>query len=41
MWERTERALGRTGLDPPFCAFAWPGGQALARYPREPGTLSA
>ena len=23
---------GRTGLDPPFWAFAWAGGQALARY---------
>ena len=32
MWERTERAAGRTDLDPPFWAFAWAGGQALARY---------
>jgi predicted nicotinamide N-methyase len=32
MWERTEQATGRTGLDPPFWAFAWAGGQALARY---------
>jgi predicted nicotinamide N-methyase len=32
MWEHTERAAGRTGLDPPFWAFAWAGGQALARY---------
>jgi predicted nicotinamide N-methyase len=32
MWETTERALGRTGLPPPFWAFAWAGGQALARY---------
>src|SRR5215472_13500549 len=32
LWERTEQAAGRTGLDPPFWAFAWPGGQALARY---------
>jgi predicted nicotinamide N-methyase len=31
-WQRTERATGRTGLDPPFWAFAWAGGQALARY---------
>ena len=31
-WERTEQALGATGLPPPFWAFAWPGGQALARY---------
>jgi predicted nicotinamide N-methyase len=32
LWERTELAAGRTGLDPPFWAFAWAGGQALARY---------
>ena len=32
MWQRTELAAGRTGLDPPFWAFAWAGGQALARY---------
>ena len=32
MWQKTERATGRTGLDPPFWAFAWAGGQALARY---------
>jgi predicted nicotinamide N-methyase len=32
LWEDTERASGRTGLDPPFWAFAWAGGRALARY---------
>jgi predicted nicotinamide N-methyase len=32
VWERTERAAGRTNLDPPFWAFAWAGGQALARH---------
>jgi len=32
VWQRTELAAGRTGLDPPFWAFAWPGGQALACY---------
>jgi len=32
LWQRTEATLGRTGLDPPFWAFAWAGGQALARY---------
>lgn len=32
VWQRTELAIGRTGLDPPFWAFAWAGGQALARY---------
>jgi predicted nicotinamide N-methyase len=31
-WQHTEQATGRTGLDPPFWAFAWAGGQALARY---------
>jgi predicted nicotinamide N-methyase len=31
-WQRVEEATGQTGLDPPFWAFAWPGGQALARY---------
>ena len=32
LWQRTERVAGRSGLDPPFWAFAWAGGQALARY---------
>ena len=32
LWQRTEVSMGRTGLDPPFWAFAWAGGQALARY---------
>jgi predicted nicotinamide N-methyase len=32
LWEGTERAIGVTGLDPPFWAFAWAGGRALARY---------
>jgi predicted nicotinamide N-methyase len=32
VWQQTEQAIGRTGLDPPFWAFAWPGGQALSRY---------
>jgi predicted nicotinamide N-methyase len=32
LWRRTELASGRTGLDPPFWAFAWAGGLALARY---------
>jgi predicted nicotinamide N-methyase len=32
VWQRTETATGQTGLDPPFWAFAWAGGQALARY---------
>ena len=32
IWEQTEEALGQLGLPPPFWAFAWSGGQALARY---------
>jgi predicted nicotinamide N-methyase len=32
LWEATEETLGRIGLPPPYWAFAWPGGQALARY---------
>ncbi len=31
LWERTE-ALKRSNPPPPYWAFAWPGGQALARY---------
>ena len=32
LWPATEEALSRMGLPPPFWAFAWAGGQALARY---------
>jgi predicted nicotinamide N-methyase len=32
LWEKTEEELGKMGLPPPFWAFAWAGGQALARY---------
>ena len=32
LWQRTEEELGAIGLPPPFWAFAWAGGQALARY---------
>ena len=32
LWQHTEQAAGQAGLDPPFWAFAWAGGQALARY---------
>jgi predicted nicotinamide N-methyase len=32
LWQATEAELGRIGLPPPFWAFAWAGGQALARY---------
>ena len=32
LWQKTEDELGQIGLPPPFWAFAWAGGQALARY---------
>jgi predicted nicotinamide N-methyase len=32
LWEAGEAELATTGLPPPFWAFAWAGGQALARY---------
>jgi len=32
IWEASEAFLEETGLASPFWAFAWPGGQALARY---------
>jgi predicted nicotinamide N-methyase len=32
LWQKTEDELGEIGLAPPFWAFAWAGGQALARY---------
>ncbi|WP_426030324.1 class I SAM-dependent methyltransferase [Caulobacter sp. DWP3-1-3b2] len=32
IWQLTEQALAELGLPPPFWAFAWAGGQALARY---------
>jgi predicted nicotinamide N-methyase len=32
LWHRTEEQLAEIGLPPPFWAFAWAGGQALARY---------
>src|SRR5262249_47983868 len=32
LWELMERVTGEVGMAPPFWAFAWAGGQALARY---------
>ncbi|RLQ89007.1 class I SAM-dependent methyltransferase [Notoacmeibacter ruber] len=32
LWEKTEDELHEIGLAPPFWAFAWAGGQGLARY---------
>jgi len=32
LWHATEATLAAAVLPPPYWAFAWPGGQALARY---------
>ena len=32
IWRMTEEELGEMGVPPPFWAFAWAGGQALARW---------
>ena len=32
LWQATEEQLTEQGLPPPYWAFAWAGGQALARY---------
>lgn len=40
LWLRTEEELAEIGLPPPFWAFAWAGGQGLARYVLDnPGTV--
>src|SRR5579863_1143264 len=32
LWRKTEEELAAMGVPPPYWAFAWAGGQALARY---------
>jgi predicted nicotinamide N-methyase len=32
LWKKTTKELRKPGLQPPYWAFAWAGGQALARY---------
>ncbi|MCW5735215.1 MAG: methyltransferase [Enhydrobacter sp.] len=32
IWEATEAWMEQQNIDPPFWAFCWPGGQAIARY---------
>jgi predicted nicotinamide N-methyase len=32
LWQASEEALARSAVPPPFWAFAWAGGQAVARY---------
>ena len=41
LWQKTEEELGEMGLAPPFWAFAWAGGQALARYILDRPALTA
>lgn len=41
IWQKTEEELDEMGLPPPYWAFAWAGGQALARYVLDhPGTVA-
>ena len=41
IWQATEESLSRGSVPPPFWAFAWAGGQALARYVLDnPDTVS-
>ncbi|HVZ05976.1 methyltransferase [Hyphomicrobium sp.] len=32
IWQKTEEELGEMNVPPPYWAFAWAGGQAMARY---------
>jgi predicted nicotinamide N-methyase len=32
IWQATEAWLEQQNIDPPYWAFCWPGGQAIARY---------
>lgn len=32
IWQKSEEELGQMNVPPPYWAFAWAGGQALARY---------
>ena len=42
LWHRTEEELQAIGLPPPFWAFAWAGGQGLARHVLDnPGLVEA
>ncbi len=41
LWRKTEEELAEIGVPPPYWAFAWAGGQALARYVLDnPGTAA-
>ncbi|MBS0527392.1 MAG: methyltransferase [Proteobacteria bacterium] len=40
IWQATEAWLEEQNVDPPYWAFCWPGGQAVARYLLDhPGTV--
>jgi len=41
IWQATETWLAEQNVEPPFWAFAWPGGQALARHILDNPTLVA
>jgi predicted nicotinamide N-methyase len=42
LWRKTEEELKQIGVAPPYWAFAWAGGQALARYILDhPGTVKS
>src|SRR6201990_3516409 len=42
LWRLTEEELEQQGVPPPYWAFAWAGGQALARYVLDhPETVAA
>jgi predicted nicotinamide N-methyase len=41
IWQKTEEELGRIDVPPPWWAFAWAGGQALARHVLDNSALVA
>lgn len=41
IWQKTEEELGEMNVPPPYWAFAWAGGQALARHLLDNATLVA
>lgn len=41
IWRKTEEELGEMNVAPPYWAFAWAGGQALARFLLDNPVLSA
>ena len=41
IWQATEEWLAERNIEPPFWAFAWPGGQALARAVLDAPALAA